>query len=83
MPSLKFFSRSNIVICTLFCAQIFSTNLQAVELEVSSMVGQTFSPELINASRTDYFSATDEPNIALAFSWQDTPTGQGQYLLTL
>ena len=81
MPPLKFFPRKGIAFITLCCAQLFSVNLQAVEFEISSMVGQTFSPELINASRTDYFSATDEPNIALAFSWQDSPTEQGQVLI--
>jgi len=81
MPSLKFFPRKNIAFIALCCAQLFSVNLQAVEFEVSSMVGKTFSPELINASRTEYLSATDEPNIALAFSWKNTPTEQGQVLI--
>ena len=81
MPPLKFFSRSNIVFTTLCCTQLFSINLQAVEFEITPMVGQTFSPDLTNVNKTNSLSTTDEPNIALALSWQDSPTGQGQILV--
>ena len=80
MPSLRFISRSNIVFSALFCAQLFTVNLQAFELEVTAMVGQTFSPDLASSDGTNTFASTDEQNVALAFSWQDSPTGQGQIL---
>jgi hypothetical protein len=61
--------------------QLFSINLQAVEFELTPMVGQTFSPDLATGDRANSLSTTNEPNFALAFTWQDTPTGQGQILV--
>lgn len=81
MPPLKFFSRANMVFSALCCTQLFSINLQAVEFEITPLVGQTFSPDLTNGNATNNLPTTDEPNIALAFSWQDSPTGQGQILV--
>ena len=81
MLPLKFFARPSIVFCALCYTQLFSINLQAVEFEITPMIGQTFSPDLSNGSKTNTLSTTDEPNIALAFSWQDSPTGQGQILV--
>lgn len=81
MPPLKFFSRSNIVFTALCSAQLFSVNLQAIEFEIAPMFGQTFSPDLANGDNNNTLSTTNEPNIALAFSWQDSPTGQGQILV--
>ncbi|MCI2283793.1 hypothetical protein L3081_10780 [Colwellia sp. MSW7] len=60
---------------------LFSTNLQAVELEVTALIGKNFSPELINDDYSAELSTTNEPNFALAFAWQDSPTGQGQILV--
>ncbi len=45
------------------------------------MIGQNFSPELISADGSTAISTTNEPHFSLAFSWQDTPTGQGQILV--
>lgn len=81
MPPLKFFSRSYIVFSALCCAQLYSVNLQAVEFEITPMVGQTFSPDLTNGNETNSLSTTDEPNLALTFAWQDSPTGQGQIVV--
>ena len=81
MPPLKFFSCSNIVICALCCIQLFSTNLQAVEFELTPMVGQNFSPDLVDGNNSSTISTSNEPNFALAFAWQDSPTGQGQILV--
>jgi len=81
MPPLKFFSCSNIVFSALCCAQLFSINLQAVEFELTPMVGQNFSPDLATGDNVFSLSTTNEPNFALAFAWQDTPTGQGQILV--
>lgn len=84
MPPLKFFSRANrayIVFCALCYVQLFSINLQAVEFELTPMIGNNFSPELIDGDKISTLPTTNEPNVALAFSWQDSPTGQGQILV--
>ncbi len=86
MPPLKFFScsstlYSSIVFSALCCTQFFSINTQAVEFELTPMVGHNFSPKLANSNETTNLSTTDEPSFALAFSWQDSPTGQGQVLI--
>lgn len=78
---MKFFSCSNLLVSTLCCAQLFSTDLQAVEFEVTSMLGYNFSPELNNSSRNDSLSTTDEPDFSFGFAWQDSPKGQGQILI--
>jgi len=69
------------VISTLCCAQLFSVSLQAIEFEITPMVGQTFSPDLANNDKTNTLATTNEQNVALALSWQDSPTGQGQILI--
>lgn len=81
MPSLKLFSQSNIVFTVLCSMQLFFVNLQATEFEVTAMIGQTFSPDLTNGNETKTLPTTNEPNIALALSWQDSPKGQGQILI--
>ena len=81
MPPLKFFSCSNIVIRTLCCIPLFSINLQAAEFELTTFIGHTFSPDLATADNLYSIATTDETNVALALSWQDTPTGQGQILV--
>ena len=81
MPPLKFFSRSKKVIVALCCMQLLSINAQAGDLEISSMLGYTFSPKLTNSDNTLDVATTDEPNVALAFSWQDSSAGQGQILI--
>lgn len=87
MPSLEFYSRSallncvNKTLCSLFLMLFLSTNLQAVELEVTQLIGKNFSPELINDDYSAKLSTTNEPNFAIAFAWQDSPTGQGQVLV--
>ena len=81
MSPLKFFSCARIVISALCCVQLFSINLQAVEFELTPIVGKTFSPDLVTGDNAFYLPTTDEPNFALALSWQDTPTGQGQVLV--
>lgn len=84
MPPLKFFSCSaffscpNIVFSTLCCVQLFSLNLQAVEFELTPMVGQTFSPDLATGNKSSTISTSNEPNLSLTLAWQDSPTGQGQ-----
>jgi len=81
MPPLKFFSYPSSVIFTLCAALLFSATLQAVEFEISAMYGQTFSPDIASGDGANSLSTTDEPNIALAFAWQDSPAGQGQILV--
>ena len=87
MPPLEFYSRSTLLtsvsktLCALFMMLFLSTNLQAVELEVTTLIGKTFSPDLLNDDYSAEISSTDEPNFALAFAWQDSPTGQGQILV--
>jgi len=81
MPPLKFFPRSNKVFIALCCTQLFSISAQADNLEITSMLGYTFSPKLISSDRTVDIATTNEPNVALAFSWQDSNAGQGQILI--
>ncbi|MFT7009337.1 MAG: hypothetical protein ACJAXJ_003885 [Colwellia sp.] len=81
MPPLTFFSRSNNLLIALCCTQLLSINAQAGNLEITSMLGYNFSPKLTSADNTIDIATTDEPNVALAFSWQDSTTGQGQILV--
>ncbi|MDX2370743.1 MAG: hypothetical protein QNK36_20470 [Colwellia sp.] len=81
MPSLKFFFRTNKVLIALCCTQFFSISAQAGDLEITSMLGYTFSPELTSGDNTIEIPTTDEPNVALAFSWKDSTAGQGQILV--
>ena len=81
MPPLTFFSRSNKVLIALCCAQLFSLSAQAGDLEITSMLGYTFSPKLTSDDNTTDIATTDEPNVALAFSWRDSTAGQGQILV--
>ncbi len=81
MPPLKLFSRAILVSATLCCAQFLSLNLQAVEFEITPFIGQTFSPDLVNGNETNTLPVSDEPNVGLAFSWLDSPSGQGQVIV--
>jgi len=54
---------------------------QAGDLEITPMLGYTFSPELISGDNTEELATTNEANLALAFSWKDSTDGQGQVLL--
>jgi hypothetical protein len=81
MPSLSYFSHSKIFLSAICCAQLYSVNLQATEFELTTLLGQTFSPKLDNGFDFSSLSTSDEPNIALGLSWQDSPNGQGQVLI--
>lgn len=87
MPPLDFYTGSTLLtgisktLCTLFMTLFLSTNLHAVELEVTTLIGKTFSPDLLSDDYSTKISSTDEPNVALAFAWQESPTGQGQILV--
>lgn len=81
MPPLKFFSRSTKVLIALCCSQFLSITAQANDLEITSMLGYTFSPDLISGDNTVDIPTTNEPNVAFAFSWKDKTTGQGQILV--
>ena len=81
MPPLKFFPRFNKVIFALCCTQLLSISAQAGDLEITSMLGYTFSPKLTSNDNTVDIATTNEPNVALAFSWKDSTTGQGQILV--
>ncbi len=45
------------------------------------MLGYTFSPKLTSDDNTVDIAITNDPNVALAFSWQDSTPGQGQILV--
>jgi len=81
MPSVKFFSQSSKVLISLCCSLLIPITVQAGDLEVTPMLGYTFSPKLISGDNTEELATTNEPNLALAFSWQDSTDGQGQVLL--
>lgn len=71
----------NFPLTTLIIISSFSTPLWANEMEVTTYLGKLFSDELINETSDASLNTTDDKNFGLAFSWQDTPTGQGQLLL--
>lgn len=87
MPPLEFYLRStfvtnvNKILCSLFMSLFFATGLQAAELEVTTFIGKTFSPDLLNDDYSAKISSSNEPNFAVAFAWQDSATGQGQILV--
>jgi len=81
MPPVKFFSQSNKVLISLCCSLLIPITVQAGDLEITPMISYTFSPKLISGDNTEELSTTNEPNLALAFSWQDSTDGQGQVLL--
>jgi hypothetical protein len=81
MILLQLFSRYSKVIITLSCLQTFSISAFAGDIEITSMLGYTNSPELTDKDRTTEIETTNEPNIAFAFSWKDYPNGQGQILV--
>jgi len=83
MPSLTLFTRCSKVVITLFCSLLLSIPAQAKDFEITTLLGYTFSPKLtsIDADNAVSIPTTDEANIALAFSWQDSATGQGQILV--
>ena len=86
MPPLKFFSGSYFsklakVICPFFFTLFFSINIQANQFEITPMIGYNFSPDLINNDFDDSLSTSNEPSFSIAFSWQDSASGQGQILI--
>jgi hypothetical protein len=81
MALLQFFSRNSKVIITLSCIQMSSTSVLAGDLEITSLLGYTNSPNLISDDSTTEIETTNEPNIAFAFSWQESVKGQGQILI--
>lgn len=60
---------------------------QALEIELTPMVGYTFSPDLISGDRASDISVTDEVNFSMAIAWQEATSkqrksqGQGQVLI--
>jgi hypothetical protein len=80
MPTLKFSSCKTVLLSTFFFVQLCLINLHATELEITSMLGHNFSPDL-TSSTTNTLPTSNETNIALAFAWQDAKAGQGQILL--
>ena len=79
MPPLKFFPRLNSALLALCCTQLLPI-AHASDLEITPMIGYNVSPNLISDDKTVELTTTDEPSIALAFSWQDSSPGQGQLL---
>lgn len=80
MPPLKILHRLILSSSTLFFLTYINA-VNAVEYEIMPIAGYTFSPNLDSGDHTTSLSTTDEPNFGLAFSWQDSPTGQGQVLV--
>jgi hypothetical protein len=81
MALLQFLFRYRKVIIILGCTQIFSLNALAADLEITSMLGYTNSPKLTSDDNSIDIKTTNEPNVAFAFSWQDSTTSQGQILV--
>ncbi|MDO6505496.1 hypothetical protein Q4506_00880 [Colwellia sp. 4_MG-2023] len=80
MPIRIFSSCKVIVLSTFIFLQLGINSSHATEFEISSMIGHNFSPDL-SSSSTDTLVTSNENNVALAFAWQDSTTGQGQILL--
>ena len=83
MPPLKIFHRSAPLLLPFIYSYllIFTQLSAATEFEIMPIVGYTFSPKLDSGNSATTLATTDEPNFGLAFSWQDTPSGQGQILV--
>jgi len=79
MPTFTFFPRFNSALLALCCTQLLPI-AYASDLEVTPMIGYNVSPNLISEDKTVELATTDESNVALAFSWQDSSPGQGQLL---
>lgn len=80
MPPLTFIHRPLTLLLTL-CLLIFTQLSVATEFEIMPIAGNTFSPDLANGDNTETLATTDEPHFGVAFSWRDSPTGQGQILV--
>jgi hypothetical protein len=59
----------------------FSVTSSASETEVTTLIGYTFSPDLDSDDLSSTLATSDELNIGFAYSWKDTPNGQGQILV--
>ena len=81
MLSVKVFSQSIRVLLSIFLSLVISTTTLAANLEITSLIGYTFSPKLNSIDNTTSIPTTDEPNIALGLSWKDSNAGQGQILI--
>ncbi len=80
MPPLKLL-HSFVYLLLTFCSLTFTQFSTATEFEIMPIVGYNFSPTLDSGDSSSTLTTTDEPNFGLAFSWQDSPTGQGQILV--
>ncbi len=80
MPPLKILRRFSSVLLP-FCSLTFIPHSTATEFEIMATGGYTLSPELESGDNSSTLETTDELNFGLAFSWQDSPTGQGQVLV--
>ena len=80
MPPLKLLQRFTSG-CITFCFLTLPTITLATDFEVMPIVGYNFSPKLDSGDNTATLPTSDEPNFGLAFSWQDSPNGQGQVLI--
>jgi hypothetical protein len=81
MPLLTLFTRSSKAIITLCCSLLISVHAQANDFEITSLLGYNFSPKLTSVDKAISIPTTDDPNLAFAFSWKDSATGQGQILV--
>ncbi|OUR60273.1 hypothetical protein A9Q74_13710 [Colwellia sp. 39_35_sub15_T18] len=80
MPPLKLVHRPLPALLTLGLF-IFTQFSIATEFEIMPIVGNTFSPDLESSDNTTTLATTDEQHLGVAFSWRDSPTGQGQILV--
>ena len=73
-----------LLLITLF---YFTSQCYAAELEISSYLGYTFSPNLASSDNNDTISVEDTVNFSLGFAWQAKNAkraknkGQGQILI--
>lgn len=83
--SVKRLTRSATMIASTFALTVLPA--QALELELTPMLGYTFSPDLHSGDKTTSLSTTDEMNFSMAIAWQEATSkqrknqGQGQVLI--
>lgn len=71
---------SRLIPLAIFCALFLSNTVRANQLEVSVMLGQMVSSDLVANDNND-ISVDSGNNIAIGLAWQENINGQGQVLL--
>lgn len=71
---------SHLTSLAIACTVLMSNTAIANELEISAMLGQMYSSDLVTSDNSD-ISTDSGNNIAIGLAWQESVNGQGQVLL--